>query len=61
MGKGGALRAGLNGRFNVGGRVSVFSFAETPAAFPVALAIDPLLLPPVDGEGGVTVCTIPHP
>jgi len=39
-----------------GGRTSLFSFAEEPAAFPVALAIDLLLLPPVEGVGEVTVC-----
>ena len=45
-----------------GARTSLFSFAEEPAAFPVALAIDPLLLPPVSGVGDVTVCTMcaPH-
>ena len=46
-----------------GARTSLFSFAEEPSAFPVALAIDLLLLPPgVSGEGDVTVCTMcaPH-
>ena len=41
-----------------GARTSLFSFAEEPAAFPVALAIDLLLLPPVIGEGDVTVCLL---
>ena len=45
-----------------GARTSLFSFAEEPAAFPVALAVDLLLLPPVSGEGDVTVCSMcaPH-
>ena len=45
-----------------GARASLFSFAEEPAAFPVALAIDLLLLPPVSGDGDVTICTMcaPH-
>ena len=45
-----------------GAHASLFSFEEEPAAFPVALAIDLLLLPPVEGEGDVTVCTAcgPH-
>ena len=41
----------------LGARASLFSFAEEPMAFPVALAMDLLLLPPVDGDGAVTVCT----
>ena len=45
-----------------GARATLFSFVEEPAAFPAALAIDLLLLPPVDGDGDVTVCTAcaPH-
>ena len=39
-----------------GTTVPLFTFSE-PHAFPVALAIDLLLLPPVSGEGDITVCS----
>ena len=44
MGKGGALRAGLNGRFNVGGRVSVFQLLSRGSAARRVVAVGVLLL-----------------
>ena len=44
MGKGGALRAGLNGRFNVGGRVSVFQILSRGSAARRVVAVGALLL-----------------
>ena len=44
MGKGGALRAGLNGRFNVGGRVSVFQLLSRGSAARRVVAVGALLL-----------------
>ena len=42
MGKGGALRAGLNGRFNVGGRVSVFQILSRGSAARRVVAVGPV-------------------
>ena len=44
MGKGGALRAGLNGRFNVGGRVSVFQILSRGSAARRVVGVGALLL-----------------